>query len=71
MKTRGIICIILGGFILIANLIGLGANPQHADIALRNITFSIFFIGLGIFLLDRKKKKDREKQERDKWLNDQ
>lgn len=70
MKTGGIICIILGGFVFIANIIGLGANPLYADIALKNITFGIFLIGLGIFLLDRKKKKDREKQERDKWLND-
>lgn len=70
MKTGGIICIILGGFVLIANIIGFGANPLYADIALRNIVFGLFLIGLGIFLLDKKNKKDREKQERDKWLND-
>lgn len=70
MKTGGIICIILGGFVLIANIIGLGANPLYADIALKNIVFGLFSIGFGIFLLNKKKKKDREKQERDKWLND-
>ena len=58
MKVAGIVLIVWGGLAVLAVMRGFEAN--FAGLSL---------IVLGTFLISRAKKKQEEKKERNKWLN--
>lgn len=65
MKIGGIISLIIGVVNLIIGIGGL--STQYADQAGGKIGFGIGAIVLGIYLLNRAKKKKEEQLEKDKW----
>lgn len=69
MKIFGIILLVIGGLNFIANLIGLGTNPEFADQQIRLLFFGIAMIGVGAYLIMRAKKKKEEEQDKDNWNN--
>ncbi|MCQ2171187.1 MAG: hypothetical protein MJZ17_00310 [Bacteroidales bacterium] len=58
MKTTGIILIVFGAIALLGSLIG-GSNPIGG----------LFFLFLGIFLVQRAKQKKEDAEKKRKWEN--
>ena len=63
MKVAGIVLIVWGGLAVLAAILQVmrGFEANFAGLSL---------IVLGTFLISRAKKKQEEKKERNKWLND-
>lgn len=60
MKIAGWIILVLGSISLLGCITG-GSSPMGPT----------FWIALGIFLLHRANQKEKEKEEKDKWKNQQ
>ncbi len=60
MKVCGIIILVVGCLSFFMGLIGGGILPA-----------SLVWVVVGAFLISRANKKEREKRERDKWINNE
>ncbi len=68
MKIGGIISIILGAINIIIGFAGL--SSKYADQATSKLGFGIGLLVLGLFLINRAKKRKEEQDEKNKWKNE-
>jgi len=67
LKAVAIILLILGMLNLVIAVAGMAKYP---DAMIPKLVLSIGFIGGGIYLRNRAARKDKEKKDRDNWMND-
>ena len=66
LKAVSVILLILGILNLIIAVVGMAVDP---DRMIPKLILSIGFIGGGIYLRNRATKKNKEKEDRDNWMN--
>ena len=71
MKIGGIIILVIGALNFLIAIIGIVQVPEYAKQIGTQFSSAIMFICLGIFMISRAKKKKIEKDEKDKWNNNE
>jgi len=66
LKAVSVILLILGILNLVIAVVGMAVDP---DKMIPKLILSIGFIGGGIYLRNRAVRKDKEKKDRDNWMN--
>lgn len=69
MKIAGIILIVLGGINIFGNMMAMANNPSLIERGVQQLFFAIGILGLGIYLVNRAKKKQQKQQKKEKWNN--
>ena len=67
MKIFGIILIVLGSINIITGIVALSSTPEYADKITRQVGVGIGMLVLGIYLVNRAKKKKLEKIAKGNW----
>ncbi len=71
MKIGGIIILVIGALIFLIAIIGSVQVPEYAKQIGNQLSTSILFIALGIFMISRANKKKNENDEKNKWNNNE